>query len=166
MTRKKTVPLYKRHWDDLSPSKKSRRIIDEWILKEVRRGKKSLTTAASEKHVTPISVVKNTHAFKKVGGFWVPTRSDRISFPMKGYVNGQELPIMTNDSRQRAKIRQYFNAVFKIWYKGETQLLESLKGLTVRDSQGHQYVLDTDSESVQDILSRYEESEFQGPNSI
>jgi hypothetical protein len=161
----KKTPLYRKPWEELTPYEKHRRQIYVDIIREVRRGKMSLTTAAKHRHVRPGSVVGATNAFRKVGRFWVVKKSDHLSVSKNIYVKSRELSIVTNDSRERRKIGRYFNAVYKLYKKGETEPLLKLKGLTVKDSQGNTYTLDTDPDRVLEILRRREEGEFKGPNS-
>lgn len=158
--------ICRRRWWELGPVDQHRRQIDVWILKQVRKEKLSLTAAARHTGVTVESVVENTCAFHKVGQRWAPDVHDTISVERRIYSHGEEMSIVTNDSDERDNISQYFDAVYKLWYDGETEPLESLKGLTVRDEDGIIHELDCDVDSVLEILSRYEEAEFAGPSSI
>lgn len=163
---RKESPEYRRNWNDLRPEGQRLRDVDLWIVDKVRRKKMSLKEAARQQGVTPESVIKNTNAFKKVGSRWVAKKYDRISVSRDIFVKGKRITIVTNDSRQRSKIGRYFSAVSQFWDKGKEEPLLKLAGLTVKDSRGQTYMLDTNPESVIEILSLMEGPEYGEPYDI
>ena len=71
-------PIFKRKLMELSPRESYIRSISFDVLSEVRRGKGSLSHIARLHHTTPQTVLRHTHAFKKVGNRWIPKRYDKI----------------------------------------------------------------------------------------
>jgi hypothetical protein len=126
----------------------------------------SLKEAAKQQKVSPKAVIKHTNAFKKRGSHWVAKKYDRISTARDVFVDGKIVTIVVNDSRQRSKIGMYDSAVAQLYYRGNREPLLKLNGLIVTDSAGNKYTLDTDPESVLEILRRLEGAEFEGPYQI
>lgn len=157
---KRSLALSKRSWGSLSPREKSAREKSLEVLSEVRRNKKSLSKTSKDKGISLKSVLKNTNAFKKIGNLWMPKTYDRISRVMKINTDGKMISIEVNDSRTASLIGRYHNAVKKYLETGDTSELDKFKGKTVKDANGNTYVLETDTEALDEIHEGIEEPEF------
>lgn len=160
LSKKQAQQISKRSWKVLSPHEKGTREKSLDVLREVRRGKKSLSTASKEQGISVKSVLKNTNAFKKTGNRWTPKSYDRISRVMKINENGKCISIEVNDSRTASLIGRYHNAVKKYLDTGDTSGLEKFKGKTVKDANGNLHVFETDTEALDEIHEGIEEPEF------
>ena len=152
--------ISKRSWKLLSPREKGAREKSLDVLREVRRGKKSLSTASRDHGLSVKSVLKNTNAFKKTGNRWTPKTYDRISRVMKINENGKAISIEINDSRKASLIGRYHNAVKKYLDTGDTSKLKQFEGKTIKDAQGNLHVFETDTEALDEIHEGIEEPEF------
>lgn len=157
---KPVVPINKRSWTILSPKEKLTREKSLEVLSEVRRNKKSLSSASKDKGLSLKTVLQNTNAFKKVGNRWVSKTYDHIPRVMKINTNGKVKSIEINDSRTASLIGRYHNAVKKYIDTGDSKDLARFEGKTVKDVNGNLYTFETDTEALDDIHEGIEEPEF------
>lgn len=157
---KEEISINRRSWSSLSPREKRIREKSLEVLSEVRRNKKSLTTASKDKRISLKAVLQNTNAFKKVGNRWIAKAFDRIPRVMKINENGKIVSIEINDSRIASLIGRYHNEVKKYLDTGDASELSKFKGKTIKDINGNLHVFETDSEALETINEAIEEPEF------
>jgi hypothetical protein len=160
LSHKPKTPIGKRHWSSLSPKEKLAREKSLEVLSDVRRSKKSLAQACNDRGVSPKIVLKNTGAFKKMGNRWTARSYDKIPRYMRINEDGKEVSIEVNDSRIASLIGRYHNAVKKYLDNGDTADLEQFEGIAIRDAQGEEHLLETDTEALKKIAEAREEPEF------
>lgn len=152
------IPIYKLSWPNLNKRELSSRTRSLEVLSKVKRGQ-NLTKASRELHVSVKTVLKNTNAFKKVRGKWIPKEYDRISRVMSIYENGKQVWIEVNDSRIASRIGKYNNAVKQFLTTGNTDILEEFNN-PIKDAKGNLHYLQTDPDKLKDIMEAQEEPEF------
>lgn len=156
----KAKPLYKRDWSSLSPKNKADRVKTLKVLSKARNEKLSLTQITRNEHTAIKSVIKNTNAFKKVNGKWIPKKYDRISRSLIIYENGAEKPIVVKDSRYATAIGKYHNTVKQFLETGDSNVLKPFKNKKIKDAQGNAHILETDPDELMKIIEAQEEPEF------
>lgn len=115
-----------------------------------------MSQLAEEHQISISTVLRNTNAFKKVNGRWIPKKFDRISRVLLINENGKEVFIEVNDSRQATIIGKYHSAVREDLENGNLEVLTEFKGKMVRDSSGNYHILETDPEVIRRIKERSE----------
>ena len=158
VSRLKPVPVYKRSWNSLNKRQLSQREKSLDVLRKVRDGQ-SITNASRELHTTPNTVIKNTHAFKKVNGKWIAKSYDRISRIMSVYENGRQEWIEVRDSRTASRIGKYNSAVNEFLRTGNIHVLKPFRK-PFRDARGKSHYFETDPDKLYEIAEQQEEPEF------
>lgn len=163
MSRKKKskpIPIYKRTYKALSARQKATRKIALEVLTEARQANKSLSQIASEKHISPKTVIRHTNAFKKKDGLWTAKKCDRIHRTMIIYEDGKETSIEVNDSRTASIIGEYHNAVKEYLNTGNNSALKKFKRRKITDIKGDKHSFEIDTDAITDINEAIEEPEF------
>lgn len=152
------IPIYQRSWSSLNKRELSSRAKSLEILSKVKQGK-SLTKASRESHISPKTVVKNTNAFKKQRGKWVPKAYNRISRVMSINENGKQEWIEVRDSRTASKIGKYNNSVKQFLITGNADILKEFNK-PIKDAKGNLHYFETDPNKLTEIMEAQEEPEF------
>jgi hypothetical protein len=129
------------------------------IVSDARRGKGSLSKLARARGMAPKTVRRASGAFRKRGGRWVPTPSDRVERWLKSYENGTRIEVLVRDSRTASLLSRYANAVGLYRETGNPAGLAEFKGRTYRDANGTVHTLETDPAALRDAFER-SESDF------
>ena len=154
----KKRPIYKRSWSSLSTREVLTRERGLEALSKVKKGQ-SLTRASRESHTSARTVLKNTNAFKKERGKWIPKEYDRISRTMSIYENGKQEWIDVRDSRTASKIGKYNNAVKQFLATGNEDFLKGFDK-PIRNSEGQLHYFETNTNRLIEIAEAQEEPEF------
>src|SRR5580658_2195623 len=77
------------------------------VVSETRRGKGSLSMLARARGIAPKTVRRASGAFRKKGGRWVVTRTDRVERWLKSYEGGYRTEVLVNDSRTASLLSRY-----------------------------------------------------------
>lgn len=162
------TPVYKKKYNELTPSEKSQRKDFLEILSDSRNTRHSLTKLVREKNkslstgsrIKVKDVIDGTNSYRKIRGRWKPKRQDRLSVPKTIFENGKERSILTSDSRTRSQIGKYLNSVKRLKNKGDTKGLKKFRNKTVRDSNGKKHRLETNSKKILEIFERTEDIEL------
>lgn len=154
----KEIPVYKRGWSSINNKELIIRQKSLEVLSKVRHGE-SLTRASKELKISPKAVIKNTNAFRKIRGKWIPKKFDKISRLMSIYENGKQEWIEINDSRTASKIGKYNNAVKEFLITGNEDVFKDFTK-TIRDSQGNIHYFETNPKNLLLISETIEEPEF------
>ena len=154
------VPLHKRLWSLLTPKEKVTRERSLEVLSLARRNGTRLSQLAEEHKISINTVLRNTNAFKRINGRWIPKKSDRISRVLLINENGKEIFVEVNDSRQASLIGKCHSAVRKYLENGNREALTEFKGKMIRDSSGKWHTLETNPSAIREINARREEPEF------
>jgi hypothetical protein len=151
-------PIYKRSWSSLNERELRSREKSLEVLRKVKRGQ-SLTRASREFHTSAKTVLRNTNAFKKLNGKWIPKRHDRISRTMSIYEDGKQEWIEVRDSRMASRISKYNSAVKEFLETGNAKVLRPFRK-PFRDAQGKTHRFETDPDKLYEIAEQQEEPEF------
>lgn len=154
----KPKPVYKRSWSEITKRESNIRKKSLDVLVKVRNGK-SLTEASRELHTTPETVIKNTGAFRKIKGKWIPKSQDRISRIMSIYENGKQSWIEIRDSRTASRIGKYNSAVNEFLRTGDANVLKPFRK-PFKDANGKKHYFETDPDKLYEIAEQQEEPEF------
>lgn len=152
--------IHKKSWRKLTPRQKSTRAKSLTVLVQSRRTKKSPSVIAREHGTSFKTVQRNTNAFKKVNGKWVPKRFDKVSRSMLISEKGKLQSIEVNDSRHARTIGRYHNAVKFYLDTGDSSRLKKFSKKKIKDSDGNVHSFETRLETVEEINERIEEIEF------
>jgi hypothetical protein len=129
------------------------------VVSEARRGKGSLSKLARARGMSPKTVRRASGAFRKRGGRWVPTRSDRVERWLRSYENGTRIEVQLRDSRTASLLSRYSNAVGRYRETGDPTGLAEFKGKTYRDASGTVHTFEADPAALRDAFER-SESDF------
>lgn len=129
------------------------------VVSEARRGKGSLSKLARARGMSPKTVRRASGAFRKRGGRWVPTRSDRVERWLKSYEKGTRVEVLVRDSRTASLLSRYANAVGLYRETGDPSGLAEFNGRTYRDAHGAVHTFETDPAALRDAFER-SESDF------
>lgn len=154
----KPEPIYKRSWKSISRKDLNQREKSLEVLRKVRNGE-SLSSASRELHTSPDTVIKNTNAFRKVRGKWIPKSQDRISRVMSLNENGKQSWVEVRDSRTASRIGKYNSAVREFLRTGNTDVLKSFRK-PFKDANGELHHFETDPDKLYEIAESQEEPEF------
>lgn len=143
----------------LSPKERLARRRALEVVSEARRGKGSLSKLARARGMSPKTVRRASGAFRKRGGRWVPTRSDRVERWLKSYEKGTRVEVLVRDSRTASLLSRYANAVGLYRETGDPSSLAEFKGRTYRDANGTLHTFETDPNALRDAFER-SESDF------
>ena len=157
---RKNYLVYMISWALLSPKRKSVRVSSLDVLSTSRKSNQSLSKISKNHGISVGTVIRNTNAFKKVNGRWVPKKFDRISRVLKINEKGLEKSIEIKDSRTASVIGSYHNAVKIFLNTGNAEQLQKFKKKKIRDVKGQIHVLETNSQELININERIEEPEF------
>ncbi len=154
------VPLHKRLWSMLSSKEQSARERSLEILSLARRNGTPLSQLSEEHQISIGTVLRNTNAFKKINGRWVPKKSDRISRVLLINENGNEVFIEINNPGQATLIGKYHSAVKEYLNTGNTDVLADFDGKRIKGSSGKWHTFETNPSVIREINARREEPEF------
>jgi ribosomal protein L21E len=126
------------------------------VLSRARRGKGSLSKLSRSEGLSARTVRRATGAFRKRGGRWVATRTDRIQRWLKTYEAGQRREVLIDDSRTATLLSNYSNAVGEYLRTGNPEVLEPFEGITYRDASGVEHTFETDPQALRDAAERSE----------
>jgi AraC-like DNA-binding protein len=129
------------------------------VVSEARRGKGSLSKLARARGMSSRTVRRASGAFRKQGGRWVPTRSDRVERWLKSYENGQRVEVLIRDSRTATLLSRYSNAVGHYIETGDARGFREFEGKTYRDAAGTVHTFETDPAAIRAAIER-SESDF------
>lgn len=152
--------IYRIPWAELSPRQKSIRVPSLEVLSIARKSNQPLSRIAKNHGMSVKTVIRNTNAFKKVNGQWMPKKFDKISRVLKINEKGQEKTIEVKDSRIASVIGSYHNAVKIFLNTGNVEQLQKFKKKKIKDANGKIHVLETNSQELININERIEEPEF------
>jgi len=156
----KKAPLHKIPSKFLKAKDKRRRQKSLKVLKRVRTDNVSLTQAAKEERITPSAVRRSTGAFRQRGRRWVAKSRDMIPREMMIMSDGDEFPIQLDDSRNASILGRHHNAVRKMLLTGDESDLRQFRGKRIRDAFGNTYPLETDPETINEIVEQRPDEEF------
>ncbi|MGI0047738.1 MAG: helix-turn-helix transcriptional regulator [Nitrosotalea sp.] len=157
---KRNYPVYKRSWALLAPKKKNIRKRSLEVLSDKRNSKQSLSKISKNHGISVVTVIRNTNAFNKVNGRWMPKKYDKISRVMIINEKGQEKSIEIKDSLIASIIGSYHNAVKIFLNTGNIEQLEKFKKKKIKDAKGKTHLLETNPQELININERIEEPEF------
>lgn len=143
----------------LSPKERLARRRALEVVSEARRGKGSLSKLARARGMSPKTVRSASGAFRKRGGRWVPTRSDRVERWLKSYEKGTRVEVLVRDSRTASLLSRYANAVGLYRETMDPAALAEFKGKTYRDATGTVHTFETDPAALREAFER-SESDF------
>lgn len=143
----------------LTPKERLARRRSLEVVSEARRGKGSLSKLARARGIAPKTVRRASGAFRKSGGRWVPTRSDRVERWLKSYENGSRVEVLVRDSRTASLLSRFANAVGRYRETGDPTGLAEFEGKTYRDAAGTVHTFETDPAALRDAFER-SESDF------
>jgi len=152
--------LFQKSWKKLTPRQKSIRTKALTVLVQSRRTKRAPSIIAREHSTSFKTVQRNTNAFKKVNGKWVPKRFDKVSRSMLISEKGKLQSIEVTDSRHATTIGRYHNAVKFYLDTGDSSKLKKFSKRKIKDSDGNVHSFETRLETVEEINERIEEIEF------
>jgi hypothetical protein len=109
--------------------------------------------------MSPKTVRRASGAFRKRGGRWVPTQSDRVERWLKSYENGARFEVLVRDSRTASLLSRYSNAVGHYLETGDPSGLAQFKGKAYRDANGTVHTFETDPAAIRAAVER-SESDF------
>lgn len=132
-----------------------RRALD--VVSEARRGKGSLSKLARARGIAPKTVRRASGAFRKRGGRWVATRSDRVERWLKSYEKGRRIEVLINDSRTASRLSQYSNAVGRFTQTADPSGLAEFEGETYVDALGKAHTFETDPGAIRAAIERAED---------
>jgi hypothetical protein len=153
-------PIHQRPWGSLTPRGKEQREKALKVLSVMRRKGLSLTRASREVRISPSSVRRITHAYKRVGRRWKANRYDRIERKMNINTGGHRVSITVRSSRYASIIGKYHSAVREFLETGDVSVLKPFKGKRIKDAHGNWHILDTDPDTLYDIQDMNEDEEF------
>lgn len=153
------VPVYRIPVAQLSGSEQLTRRRALEIVSEVRRGKGSLSKLARGRGIAPKTVRRATGAFRKKGGRWVATRTDRVERWLKTYEEGFRTEVLVRDSRTATLLSTYANAVGRYIETGDASELKEFEGESYRDAAGKAHSFETDPDAIRAAIER-SESDF------
>jgi hypothetical protein len=134
-----------------------RRALD--VVSEARRGKGSLSKLSRARGIAPKTVRRASGAFRKQGGRWVVTKTDRVQRWLKSYEGGYRTEVLVNDSRTASLLSRYANAVGRYRETGDPSGLSDFEGKTYKDALGNVHSFETDPAALRDAFER-SESDF------
>jgi hypothetical protein len=141
----------------LSPNERLARRRALEVVSEARRGKGSLSQLARARGMAPKTVRRASGAFRKRGGRWVATRSDRVERWLKSYEKGQRIEVLINDSRTASRLSQYSNAVGRFTQTADPSGLAEFEGETYVDAFGKVHSFETDPDAIRSAIERAED---------
>ena len=154
----KPEPIYKRSWKSISKKDLNQREKSLEVLRKVRNGE-SLSSASRDLHTSPVTAIKNTNAFRKVRGKWIPKSQDRISRVMSFNEDGKQSWVEVRDSRVASRIGKYNSAVREFLRTGNTEVLNKFQR-PFKDTNGKLHYFETDPDKLYEIAESQEEPEF------
>lgn len=126
------------------------------VVSESRRGKGSLTRLGQRHGIAPKTVRRASGAFRKRGGRWVATRSDRVQRYLQTYEHGTRRSVLVTDSRTATLLSRYANAVGHYLDTGDASRVRSFEGRTYRDARGRVHTFETDPSKLRAAAERSE----------
>ena len=129
------------------------------VLSEVRRGMGSLSKLARARGMAPKTVRRASGAFRKRGGRWEATRTDRVERWLKTFEGGYRAEVLVRDSRTATLLSQYANALGRYRETGDASVLREFEGKTYRDAAGKVHDFETDPVALRSSFER-SESDF------
>jgi hypothetical protein len=111
--------------------------------------------------MSPRTVRRASGAFRKVGGRWLPTGSDRVERWLRSYEGGSRVEVLVRSSRTASLLSRYANAVGRYRETWDASGLKEFEGRTYRDAAGKVHTFETDPAALRDAFERTE-SDFGG----
>lgn len=158
--KKKSVPIHKKIWNELTPRQKSNRERSLEVLSIAKKSKQSLSRISKNHDIALKTVIHNTNAFKKENNRLIPKKFDRISRVMKINENGKTKSIEIKDSRTASIVGSYYNAVKQFLNTGDSSTLKKFSKKKIKDSKGKIHRFETSPKKIIEINERIEEPEF------
>lgn len=146
-------------YSQLTNRERSTRLRALEVVSEARRGKGSLSRLAQKRRIAPRTVQRASGGFRKRGGRWVATRSDRVQRYLKTYEGGHRTEVLVADSRTAALLSRYANAVNHYLQTGDASRLREFEGKTYVDANGKEHTFETDPTKIRAAVER-SESDF------
>jgi transposase-like protein len=143
----------------LSPREQLARRSALEVVSESRRGKGSLSKLARARGIAPKTVRRASGAFRKRGGRWVVTKTDRVERWLQTYEKGFRTEVMVRDSRTATLLSRYANALGRYRETGDASGLKAFEGKTYLDAAGRTHTFETDSAALRTAFER-SESDF------
>ena len=109
--------------------------------------------------MAPKTVRRASGAFRKQGGRWVATRTDRVERWLKSFEGGYRTEVLVRDARTATLLSRFANAVGRYRETGDASGLEAFAGKTYRDAEGKVHTFETDPAKLRDAFER-SESDF------
>lgn len=157
---KEKLPIYIILWTLLSPKQKSIRERSLEVLSTARKSNQPLSKISKNHNISVRTVIRNTNAFKKVNGKWIPKKYDKIPRMMIINENGKKVSVEINDSRIASTIGRYHNAVKEFLNTGNKKKLSEFSKKKIRDSNNNFHSFETSPNKIIQIEKRVEEPEF------
>jgi len=129
------------------------------VVSEARRGKGSLSKLARARGIAPKTVRRASGAFRKQGGRWVVTKSDRVERWLKTYEGGHRAEVLVNDSRTASLLSRYSNAVGRYLETGDPSGLAEFEQRTYKDANGAVHAFETNPDAIRAAVEQ-SESDF------
>lgn len=129
------------------------------VVSEARRGKGSLSKLAQARGMSPKTVRRASGAFRKRGGRWVPTKTDRVERWLKSYEEGTRVEVLVRDSRTASLLSRYANAVGRYRETADPRGLAEFEGKSYVDASGKKHTFETEPAALRDAFER-SESDF------
>lgn len=126
------------------------------VLSEARRGKGSLSKLARARGMSPKTVRRASGAFRKRGGRWIATRSDKIQRYLQTYEGGVRKSVLVGDSRTASLLSRYANAVRYALEARDPSQLKDFEGKTYADVSGKIHTFETDPAKLRAVVERSE----------
>jgi hypothetical protein len=153
------APPSRVHLAYLTPKERLARRRALEVVSEARLGKGSLSKLARGKGIAPKTVRRASGAFRKKGGRWVVTRTDRVERWLKSYEGGYRTEVLVNDSRSASLLSRYSNAVGRYLETGDPSGLAGFEGKTYKDANGTVHSLEANPDAIRAAIER-SESDF------
>jgi hypothetical protein len=143
----------------LTPNERLRRQRALEVVSQARRRKGSLSKLARVQGIAPKTVRRASGAFRKRGGRWIATRTDKVQRYLKSYERGERIEVLVSDSRTATLLSRYANAVGRFVETGDASGLREFKGKTYVDARGKTRTFETDPAALRAAFER-SESDF------
>jgi hypothetical protein len=111
----------------------------------------------ARKHRTTAETVRRaTGSFRKKGGRWISTRSDRVERYLQTFEHGARKSVLVADSRTATLLSRHANAIRHYIETGDQSGLREFGGKTYLDAAGKIHRLETDPAKIRAAIERSE----------
>ena len=157
MTSKNKTKPWEEDLDSLSPTKQRKYDQSLEVLRKMRKGE-TLTHASKELRISPKTVKKYVGTvFQKISRKIIPIKEDRLLRRIKVFENGETKAIQIRGNKNASKLMAYHNSVERRIDGRNDRALLPFESMTITDSKGKKYLLETNVEKLRSILERLEE---------